>query len=152
MVSYDDGIFMDTAVMIESLKNYLKDKITFEQGKVENYTSVSSSLIFDSSGLGAEALNADKDVVPVQGHLIMLRDQLPANLQSMILVYFSKSTTTSNQEVKRSFYIFLKQLPGSAANDIGVVGGTFIEGATPETPNNEEFEILVGNARIFYRV
>ena len=152
MVSYDDGVFMDTAVMMESLKNYLKDKITFEQGKVENYTSVSSSLIFDCSGLGAGALNADKDVVPVQGHLIMLRDQLPANLQSMILVYFSKAKTTSNQEVKRSFYIFPKQLPGSAANDIGVVGGTFIEGATTETPNNEEFEILVGNARKFYGV
>ncbi len=152
MVSYDDGIFMDTAVMMESLKNHLQDKVTFEQGKVDNYASVSSLLIFDCSGLGAGALNADKEVVPVQGHLIMLRDQLPADLQSMILVYFSKAKTTSNQEVKRSFYIFPKQLPGSAANDVGVVGGTFIEGATPETPNNEEFDIMVSNARKFYGI
>jgi hypothetical protein len=43
-------------------------------------------------------------------------------------------------------------LPGSAANDIGVVGGTFIEGATPETPNDEEFQILIDGAKRFYGI
>ncbi len=152
MISYDDGIFMDTAVMMQLLHDYLKDKVTFEQRKVERYSELTSTLIFDCSGLGAGALNGDNDMVSVQGHLIMLRDQLPANLQSMILVYFPKGKTVSGQEVKRSFYIFPKQLPGSAVNDIGVVGGTFIEGATPETPNIEEFDILVSNARKFYGV
>ncbi|MEY4594260.1 MAG: D-amino acid dehydrogenase [Bacteroidota bacterium] len=152
MVSYDDGIFMDTAIMMQSLNDYLKDKVKFEQRKVERYSDLSSSLIFDCSGLGAGSLNGDKDMVSVQGHLIMLRDQVPAHLQSMILVYFPKGKTTSGQEVKRSFYIFPKQLPGSAVNDIGVVGGTFIEGATPETPNMEEFDLLVSNARKFYGI
>lgn len=152
MVSYDDGIFMDTAVMMQSLHDYLKEKVRFEQRKVESFDELSSTLIFDCSGLGAGSLNGDKDMVPVQGHLIMLRDQLPANLQSMILVYFSKGKTVSGQEVKRSFYIFPKQLPGSAINDVGVIGGTFIEGATPETPNPEEFDLLVANAKKFYGI
>lgn len=152
MVSYDDGIFIDTAIMMQSLNDYLKDKVRFEKRKVERYSDLTSSLIFDCSGLGAGSLNGDKDMVPVQGHLIMLRDQIPANLQSMILVYFSKGKTTTGQEVKRSFYIFPKQLPGSASNDVGVVGGTFIEGATPETPNQEEFDILVSNAKKFYGI
>ena len=83
-------------------------------------------------------LDGDAKVVPVQGHLIMLRDQVPADLQSMILVYFNEAKTPSGQKAKRSFYIFPKQLPGSGPNDVGVVGGTFIEGATPDTPNDEE--------------
>jgi hypothetical protein len=70
----------------------------------------------------------------------------------MILVYFSKGKTKSGLEVKRSFYIFPKQLPGSAANDVGVIGGTFIEGGTPDTPNVEEFDILVANAKKFYGI
>ena len=70
----------------------------------------------------------------------------------MILVYFSKGKTESGHEAKRSFYIFPKQLPGSAANDIGVIGGTFIEGGTPDTPNLKEFEILVDNAKKFYGI
>jgi hypothetical protein len=150
MVSYDDGIFIDTAKMMVALHNYLGSKVKFVTKKIENLAEVSSELVFNCSGLGAGKLNNDADMAPVQGHLIMLKDQTPENLQHMILVYFDKAKTTVGQEVKRSFYIFPKQLPGSAPNDMGVIGGTFIEGATPETPNLEEFDILVGNAKKFY--
>lgn len=152
MVSYDDGIFIDTAVMMQSLHQYLEGKVIFEQKKVASFSDLSSSIVFDCSGLGARALNDDKDMVSVQGHLIMLKDQIPANLQSMILVYFSKGKTISGQEAKRSFYIFPKHMPGSGLNDVGVVGGTFIEGASPDTPNDEEFEILIDNACKFYGI
>lgn len=152
MVSYDDGIFIDTAKMMQALHDFLATKVKFEKKKINKLSDVSSSLVFNCSGLGASKLNNDAEVVPVQGHLIMLRDQIPANLQSMILVYFSKGKTEAGLEVKRSFYIFPKQLPGSAANDIGVIGGTFIEGGTPDTPNLLEFEILVDNAKKFYGI
>lgn len=152
MVSYDDGIFIDTAVMMQELHDHLKDKVKFEQVKVESFSALSSSLVFDCSGLGAGRLNSDTEMVSVQGHLIMLRDQIPANLQSMILVYFDKAKTPAGQEVKRSFYIFPKHLPGTGANDVGVVGGTFIEGATPDTPNEAEFQIMIDNARRFYGI
>lgn len=80
----------------------------------------------------------------------MLRDQVPANLQQMILVYFDKGKTESHQDIKRSFYIFPKHLLGTPANDVGVIGGTFIEGSTPDTPNMNEFNIVVENAKKFY--
>ena len=80
----------------------------------------------------------------------MLRDQVPANLQHMILVYFDKGKTQSNQDVKRSFYIFPKHLLNTPKNDVGVIGGTFVESATPDTPNEKEFQILIDNAKKFY--
>jgi hypothetical protein len=35
---------------------------------------------------------------------------------------------------------------------VGVVGGTFIENATPDTPNEEEFTIMIENAKKFYGI
>ena len=70
----------------------------------------------------------------------------------MILVYFDEDTTKSGFKVKRSFYMFPKRLANSSANDIGVIGGTFIEGATPNSPNQEEFDIMLRNARKFYGI
>jgi hypothetical protein len=90
--------------------------------------------------------------MPVQGHLIMLKNQIPQNLNYMILVYFGEGTTEANQKVKRSFYIFPKRLTNSATNDLGVLGGTFVEGGNPDTPNLKEFEILVKGAKAFYGI
>ena len=55
-------------------------------------------------------------------------------------------------KVKRSFYQFPKHLPDSGAADVGVVGGTFIEGAGMDMPNEDEFRILIENARKFYGI
>lgn len=42
-----------------------------------------------------------------------------------------------------------KHLPSSSTDDVGVIGGTFIEGATPQTPNEERFDLIVERARSF---
>ena len=152
MVSYDDGIFVDTAIMMKSLTDFLHTKVTFVTQKLDKLSDITSPLVFNCTGLGAFNLNNDIDVAPVQGHLIMLKDQVPANLQYMLLVYFNKATTTAGQEVKRSLYVFPKQLLNTPVNDIGVLGGTFIENATPNTPNLEEFKIMVDNAKKFYGI
>jgi hypothetical protein len=152
MVCYDDGIFIDTAKLMIELHEYLKPKVSFITQKVNSLSEITTPMVFNCSGLGAAKLNNDAELVPVQGHLIMLKDQNPADLQYMILVYFSTEKNSIQQEVKRSFYIFPKQLAGSAMNEIGVVGGTFIQGATPATPNTEEFEILINNAKKFYGI
>ena len=150
MVAYDDGIFIDTAVMMKALTDVLQDRVRFEKKKIVSFDELSANLIFDCTGLGAGALNNDPDVVSVQGHLIMLKDQTPQDLQYMILVYFGEDTADSGHKVKRSFYQFPKHLLDAAANDIGVVGGTFIEGATIDTPNVKEFDIMLAGAKRFY--
>jgi hypothetical protein len=80
----------------------------------------------------------------------MLKDQDRTKLQHMILVYFGEGKTASGMKVKRSFYQFPKHLPETAPGDVGVVGGTFIEGAGMDMPNEDEFRILIENARKFY--
>ena len=152
MVVYDDGIFMDTAVMMEELHKYLDTRVTFVEQKVNNFADLPSTLVFDSAGLGSGALNGDAEMVSVQGHLVMLKDQVPADMEYMILVYFAEGHTEAGQKVKRSLYVFPKHLPGTGPNDIGVVGGTFVEGGTPETPNLSEFATLLQGAKDYYGI
>jgi uncharacterized protein (DUF1786 family) len=40
MVAYDDGIFMDTAVMMQSLTDWLKPRVKFVKRKVERLSDV----------------------------------------------------------------------------------------------------------------
>lgn len=151
MVSYDDGIFMDTGRLMTELKNYLNGKVTFKQQFVKDVSAVSQNVIVNCTGMGAYELSKDKEMVSVQGHLVMLKDQNPDDLAHMILVYFPKHKTKSGKfTVKRSLYMFPKMLPGSGERDVGVIGGTFIEGADENDPNEEEFDIMLDGAKRFY--
>jgi len=152
MVVYDDGIFIDTAVMMAELHTYLEARVTFVEQKVNNFADLPNNLVFDCAGLGSGVLNGDQDVVSVQGHLIMLKDQVPADMEYMILVYFDEGHTEAGQKVKRSLYVFPKSLPGTGPNDVGVVGGTFVEGGTPETPNLSEFATMLQGAKDYYGI
>lgn len=153
MVVYDEGIFIDTAKMMEGLTEYLKSKkVEFVQKKVSKFTDIDSKFVINCTGLGSFELNGDEDMVSVQGHLVMLKDQNPKDLQYMILVYFGDGKTKDGQKITRSFYMFPKKMPNTDFNDIGVIGGTFIENATTQTPNTEEFDVLVKGAKEFYGV
>ncbi len=162
MVVYDDGIFMDTGGLMNQMMVYLRNlaekmdetgiKVRFEKRKITSFKDVSQDVIVNCTGIGSAALNQDNELVPVQGHLILLKDQNPKDLEQMILMNFGKGTTKNGFEVKRSFYIFPKHLPGAAFEDVGVIGGTFIEGADEETPNEEEFGLVVERAKKFYGI
>lgn len=150
MVCYDDGIFIDTAKMMAGLSAYLKSRnVKFVQRKVTNLSEIAGGFVINCSGLGASHLNNDAAMLSVQGHLIMLKNQKPADLNYMILVYFEDGKTKSGQKIKRSFYLFPKHVPTSAPHEMGVIGGTFIEGATEDTPNEEEFDIMIEAAKKF---
>lgn len=153
MVAYDDGIYMDTALLMGELRNYINAKhIPIVQKKLTSLAELPQKFIFNCSGLGAAQLANDAEVVPVQGHLIMLKNQAPKDLNYMLLVYFGEGQTESHQKVKRSFYIFPKRLPNSLPRDVGVIGGTFVEGGNPNTPNLKEFNRLVEGAKKFYGI
>jgi D-amino-acid oxidase len=152
MVAYDDGIFMDTGSLMASLKKALTKKVRFKTRKINDLSELLEKVVVNCTGNGAKTLINDPKMISVQGHLVMLKDQTPSDVEYMILVYFGKDKTKAGFDVKRSFYIFPKTLPGTRSNDVGVIGGTFIEGADANTPNSEEFEIMLTGARKFYGI
>ncbi|QWD90398.1 FAD-dependent oxidoreductase [Polynucleobacter sp. MWH-Braz-FAM2G] len=153
MVAYDDGIYMDTATLMGELNQYMKaHNIQIVKQKINSFSGVKEKFIFNCSGLGSSQLANDAAVIPVQGHLIMLKNQDPKNMNYMILVYFGEGKSEANQKTKRSFYIFPKRLANTAPQDIGVIGGTFIEGGNPNTPNLKEFDVLLKGAKDFYGI
>ena len=153
MVVYDDGIYMNTALLMAELHEFIQSHdINIILGKIHTFNQLEQEFIFNCSGLGAAELTNDKSLVPVQGHLIMLKNQVPENMNYMILVYFGEGKTEANQKVKRSFYIFPKHLPDSAPQDIGVIGGTFIEGGSPEIPNLKEYDSIINEANTFFGI
>ena len=82
----------------------------------------------------------DKNMRSVQGHVCMLKQQTP--LDYMILIYLGEDENNLGQKRKKSVYY----MPKSS----GVIGGTFIEDADSQTPNEEEFDQLISNARLFF--
>ena len=153
MVVYDDGIFMNTALLMAELHDFINaHHINIVLGKINAFDELPEKFIFNCSGLGAVELAQDTTLVPVQGHLIMLKNQIPENMNYMILVYFGEGKTEAHQNIKRSFYIFPKHLPDSAPQDIGVIGGTFIEGGSPDKPNLKEYDSIIDEANAFFGI
>lgn len=100
--------------------------------------------------MGSRKLNHDHSLKAVQGHLVMLENQEPDDFTYMMIVDWNEGFTCNGQPIKRSLDIFPKRLPGSRYNDIGVLGGTFIDGADESTPNNEEFDLILQRAHDFF--
>lgn len=150
MVAYDDGIFMDTPGLMATLHELIRGRVKIQQRKVEHFGEISQRVVFNSTGLGSIELRKDDKLTPVQGHLIMLRDQDPTALDYQLLTYLGEGKTAAGFPIKRSFYLFPKRASKAAPNDIGVIGGTFIEGADEANPHTEEFDTLVTNAKAFY--
>ena len=77
MFAYDDSIFIDTAIFMNSLTDFLKPRVKLITKKVRSFKEIDSKFVINCAGLGAGELNSDKSVVPVLGHLIMLKNQKP---------------------------------------------------------------------------
>lgn len=153
MVVYDDSIFMDTAKLMQLLHRTLQDNgVKFEHRKIFSFADLSQKIIFNCTGSGAKELLHDENLVAIQGHLIMLKDQDPHSLEYMMLVYLNDDKTKHNQEIMRMFCMFPKKDIQARDSDVGVIGGTLIAVENQSTPNLEQFDILLQNARRFYGI
>ncbi|MDR0296915.1 MAG: hypothetical protein LBH67_03000 [Rickettsia sp.] len=153
MMAYDEGILINVPRMMISLTNYLKSKnVPFIKNKIQNFAEVKTKYIMDCTGLGAKELDKDDKMVPGQGHLIMLKNQNPEDVKYLISIALGKGKTSAGQVVDWYFYMHPKHLPNTPTNNVGVMGGTFVEGATPQTPNEEQFDLVVTRARDFYGI
>jgi D-amino-acid oxidase len=69
-------LFMNaTALMAELHRNIVELGITIASAEVQEFSEIPEPIIFNCAGLGAKKLAHDTRVIPVQGHLITLKNQ-----------------------------------------------------------------------------
>ena len=152
MIAYDDGIFMDTDELMAALKNALNNEVVFKKRIIHHLSEIDEKIIINCSGMGAKDLMNDLHMVQVQGHLMLLKNQNSKDINYMLSVYVDGGLTSSGTTVKRKCSLFPKKEIDAPMNDVGVIGGTFIEGADDSTPNLEQFAIELANAQEFFGV
>lgn len=136
-------IFIDTSVMMQELyRNVYELGIKIVRAHVEQFEEVQESIIFNCAGWGAKKLTGDQRIVPVQGHLITLKNQPPLKeLQYMINV---KVTMTNLQGMPRDELIYY------APKESGILGITFLRGQDSLTANQHEFDRLIERCQKFF--
>lgn len=129
-------------LMSELNRNIQALNIKITKREVENFEELEEDIIFNCSGLGAKNLAQDKRIVPVQGHLISLKDQKNiSNLQ--YLINFKVTVTNPNGTLRDELIYF-------APKNSGILGVTFIRGQDSPDANQHEFDRLLQRCREFF--
>lgn len=136
-------IFMNATELMEELYRHIVElAIPIEQIQVDAFSDIPESIIFNCAGLGAKKLADDKRIVPVQGHLITLKNQ--ADLSALQYMVNVKITMTTPQGTPRDELIYY------APKGSGIVGITFLRGQDSLTANQHEFERLLERCQLFF--
>jgi hypothetical protein len=137
------ALFMNAHTLMNELIHAMRDlNITITRAHVQSYADIPTSIIFNTAGLGAKQLTHDARIVPIQGHLIALKDQPPTeHLQYMINV---KVVMTNSDGKKRDELIYF------APKEEGILGITFIRGQDSLTANQHEFDRLLQRCADFF--
>lgn len=136
-------VFINPSEIMNELRRNIRELgISIEHGEVQSLDEVSESIIFNCAGKGAQALSGDKRIVPVQGHLITLKDQPPMEqLQYMINVRVAQLDPNNWSRDTLLYY---------APKGSGILGITFIRGQASETANLHEFDKLLERAQRYF--
>lgn len=138
-------IFIDPAILMHQLRSQIhKLGITITIKEITTFDEIGESIIFNCTGLGAKKLADDKRLVPVQGHLIALKDQPSLEeLQYMINFKIVQSNALGMQRDELIYF---------APKESGILGITFIRGQDSLTANQHEFERLLQRCKDFFGV
>lgn len=157
MVVYDDNIFIDTAGMMQKLQRYLRDNgVRFKQEYVTQLHTINHAIIFNCAGLGAANLVPEDAelMIPVQGHLLLLKHQNRHDLEYTIEAEIGTGITSSGLPVSYYCYAFPKRMVGAAEDETEVVGGTSIkmvgDAKTIKNPHEEQFDVVLNNAQHYF--
>jgi len=134
--------FIDVLKMMERMHDLIDQKnIDIQQQFVASFDDVPESIIFNCSGLGSKELAGDDQVLPVQGHLIMLKNQ--PTLEYVIYEEF-ESVDQNGNVIEDYFYYIPKEQ--------GLLGGTFIKHEGSLTSNHHEFARILDRAADYFGV
>lgn len=138
-------VFINSSVLMAELQRNIRELgIKIIKTELEQFADSPESIIFNCAGLGAKKLTDDKRIVPVQGHLIQLKNQPDLeHLQYMINV---KVTMTDALGRSRDELIYF------APKDSGILGVTFLRGQDSLTNNQHEFDRILQRCHDFFGV
>ena len=136
-------IFMNSAKIMQELwRNIHELEIPCAQKTVGSFEEIHDALIFNCAGMGAKKLSGDLRIIPVQGHLITLKNQPDVEqLRYMINV---KVVMVDAQGKARDELIYY------APKGEGILGITFIRGQDSESANQHEFDRLLERCNNFF--
>ena len=142
-VMYYQTVFINPAQIMMHLENLITQyEIPIIQQTITDFSELQEQYIFNCAGLGAKQLTGDKKIVPVQGHLITLKNQRDIHaLQYMINV---KVPVIDRNGIPRH------QLLYYAPKDPGILGITFLRGKRSQVPNHHEFDLLIERCNTFF--
>lgn len=140
-------IFINPTIMMQELNRIISDlNIKIIKTKITSFqdTKLENEIIFNCAGLGAKELTGDKKIVPVQGHLISLKNQPNTErLQYMINMRVLSVTPAGNPRYELIYF---------SPKNSGILGITFIRGQDSITENSHEFGRILDRCRDFFGV
>lgn len=136
-------VFINSAAIMQELHRKIQAlNIPIIKQQINSFDEITQSIIFNCAGLGAKKLTGDARIVPVQGHLITLKDQPPMEqLQYMINV---KVLSVNPQGRPRDELVYY------APKDTGILGITFIRGQDNPDTNHHEFDRLLQRCQDYF--
>lgn len=141
-MEYKTVFINSAAIMQELYRNIHQLNIALITKHIDSFNDIPESIVFNCAGLGAKTLANDARIVPVQGHLITLKDQPSMEqLQYMINV---KVLSTNVQGKPRDELIYY------APKDTGILGITFIRGQDNPDTNHHEFDRLLHRCKDYF--
>lgn len=129
-------------LMAEFHRNIHELAIPIIKQEIASFNEIEQPIIFNCAGLGAKKLTGDPRIIPVQGHLITLKDQPSKELmQYMINFKVIQYNHLGNPRDELIYY---------APKDEGILGITFIRGQGSVTANQHEFDRLLQRCHDFF--
>jgi len=138
-------VFINSAAIMDELKALRNElEIPLIHGTISSFLELREPIIFNCAALGAKLLADDKRMIPVQGHLITLKNQPDiTKLQYMLNV---KVVMVNEQKKGRDELIYF------APKESGILGITFIRGQDSTTANQHEFDRLLKRCHDYFGI
>jgi len=136
-------IFMNPSELFAELQRYVKEmNIPIDYKEVTTLQSLPESIIFNCAGIGAKKLAQDRRVIPVQGHLITLKNQPDPQKRNYMIN--TKVTMLDAEGRTRDEIMYY------APKHEGVLGITFKRGEHSLTANFHEFDRIIKRCRDYF--
>lgn len=141
-MKYETVFVNSHEIMRELNRNIAELDIPIIKKEICSFGQIEENIIFNCAGFGAKELAQDKRIVPVQGHLITLKNQ-PDIKKLQYMINFKVVMVDENGKSRDELIYF-------APKESGILGITFIRGQDSLDANSHEFDRLITRCRDFF--